>query len=100
MQKTEFSWFADDFLAMEAEIGRHIIGQKNVVRKVLCAMVAGGNVLLEGQPGLGKTQLVKTIGRVLQMEFSRIQFTPDLMPGDVTGTEVVVKNETGTSFRF
>ncbi len=100
MQKTEFSWFADDFFAMEAEIGRHIIGQKNVVRKVLCAMVAGGNVLLEGQPGLGKTQLVKTIGRVLQMEFSRIQFTPDLMPGDVTGTEVVVKNETGTSFRF
>ena len=92
--------FADDFYKMEEEIGKGIFGQKEVVRNVLSAMIAGGNVLLEGQPGLGKTQLVKTIGKVLDMPFSRIQFTPDLMPSDVTGTSVVLKDERGTSFSF
>ncbi|MEA5083710.1 MAG: MoxR family ATPase [Lachnospiraceae bacterium] len=92
--------FSEDFKAIEEEIGKAIIGQKGVVRNVLCAMIAGGNVLLEGQPGLGKTQLVKTIGRVLDMDFSRIQFTPDLMLADVTGTNVVVKDEKGNSFQF
>ena len=92
--------FADDFFKMENEISKGIFGQKDVIRNVLSAMIAGGNVLLEGQPGLGKTQLVKTIGKVLDMPFSRIQFTPDLMPSDVTGTSIVLKDEKGTSFSF
>ena len=62
-------------------------------------MIAGGNVLLEGLPGLGKTQLVKTIGKVLDMEFSRIQFTPDLMPSDITGTDIFVKDQQGFVFQ-
>ena len=65
--------------AAEAEIGNAIIGQKAVIRQVLLAMLSGGNVLLEGVPGLGKTQLVKAVASVCSMEFSRIQFTPDLM---------------------
>lgn len=63
-------------------------------------MIAGGNVLLEGMPGLGKTQLVKTIGCVLNMDFARIQFTPDLMPSDITGTDIFVKDEAGGRFEF
>lgn len=85
--------FAEQFAQIENEIGKGIIGQKDLVRGVLTAMIAGGNVLLEGQPGLGKTQLVKTVGKVLDLAFSRIQFTPDLMPADVTGTNVMVKDE-------
>ena len=73
----------------EEEIGKGIIGQREIVRQVLIAIFSGGNVLLEGMPGLGKTQLVKTIARVLNLDFSRIQFTPDLMPADVVGTNVV-----------
>lgn len=84
--------FGADFVQIEEEIGKAIIGQKDLIRNVLAAMIAGGNVLLEGQPGLGKTQLIKTVGRVLDLEFSRIQFTPDLMPADVTGTNVMVKD--------
>ncbi len=92
--------FKEDFERMENEIGKVIFGQKDVIRNVLCAIIAGGNVLLEGQPGLGKTRLVKTLSQVLDMPFSRIQFTPDLMPADVTGTNVVVKDEQGSSFKF
>lgn len=84
----------------EAEIGKGIIGQKAVVRQVLLAMFSGGNVLLEGVPGLGKTQLVKTIACVCAMDFSRIQFTPDLMPADVTGTNLIVKEDGQNVFRF
>lgn len=90
--------FRQDFEAVEQEIGKAIIGQKTLIRDVLTAMVAGGNVLLEGLPGLGKTQLVKTIGKVLDLRFSRIQFTPDLMPADVTGTSVMMKD--GESMRM
>ncbi|MEE0932913.1 MAG: MoxR family ATPase, partial [Clostridium sp.] len=64
----------------EEEISKGIIGQKDTIRNVLIAIFAEGNVLLEGMPGMGKTQLVKTIGKVLDLKFSRIQFTPDLMP--------------------
>ena len=74
---------------------RAIIGQKELIRMVLIGIVAGGNVLLEGLPGLGKTQLVKTLGRVMDMSFSRIQFTPDLMPSDITGTDIFVREEDG-----
>ena len=86
--------------AAEAEIGKAIIGQKAVIRQVLYAMLSGGNVLLEGVPGLGKTQLVKTIASVCSMDFSRIQFTPDLMPADVTGTNLIVKEDGQNVFRF
>ncbi|MBR4965389.1 MAG: MoxR family ATPase [Lachnospiraceae bacterium] len=86
--------------AAENEIGKGIIGQKEVIRQVLFAMFSGGNVLLEGVPGLGKTQLVKTIACVCAMDFSRIQFTPDLMPADVTGTNLIVKEDGKNVFRF
>ncbi len=83
------------------EIGKDVIGQKEIVKETLIAIISGGNVLLEGVPGLGKTRLVRTIGRVLDMPFSRIQFTPDLMPADVTGTNIVIKDESGNvSFMF
>lgn len=84
----------------EAEIGKAIIGQREVIRQVLWAMLSGGNVLLEGVPGLGKTQLVKALAAVCSMDFSRIQFTPDLMPADVTGTNLIVKQEGKNVFEF
>lgn len=86
--------------ACENEIGKAIIGQKDIVRQVMLAILADGNVLLEGVPGLGKTQLVKTISRVLSVSFSRIQFTPDLMPADVTGTNLIIKENDKNVFQF
>ncbi len=82
------------------EIGKGIIGQKEIIDNVLIAIFSGGNVLLEGMPGLGKTQLVKTISKVLNLKFSRIQFTPDLMPADVVGTNLIVKENDSTKFKF
>ena len=82
------------------EIAKEIIGQQNVVDSVVMALMTGGNILLEGMPGLGKTRLVQTISNVMNMSFKRIQFTPDLMPADITGTNIMVKNETGNSFKF
>ncbi|MBD5515571.1 MAG: MoxR family ATPase [Lachnospiraceae bacterium] len=86
--------------ACEREIRKGIIGQGDVIRQVILAMLTGGNVLLEGMPGLGKTRLVSTIGKVFDLSFKRIQFTPDLMPSDVTGTNIIIKNEQGSSFSF
>ena len=84
-----------------AQIGRDVIGQKEVIEGAVIAMIAGGNVLLEGVPGVGKTRLVRSLGRVFDLPFSRIQFTPDLMPADVTGTNIIVKDEKGNSnFEF
>ena len=84
----------------EQEIGRGVIGQKEIVRQVMLALLSGGNVLLEGMPGLGKTMLVRTVAQVFLLSFKRIQFTPDLMPSDVTGTNIMVKEEGKSSFRF
>ena len=79
------------------QIRRDVIGQQEVVEGTVIAMIAGGNVLLEGVPGVGKTRLVRTLGRVFDLPFSRIQFTPDLMPADVTGTNIIVKDDSGNS---
>lgn len=99
--KNELAEFKEDFVKIEHEIKNAIIGQQGIIRNTLVAMVAGGNVLLEGLPGLGKTQMVKAIGKALFMRFSRIQFTPDLMPADVTGTVVYHKKPDGSaSFDF
>src|SRR5437870_9547065 len=81
--------------ALEREIARIIVGQEIVVRGVTIALLAGGHVLLEGLPGLGKTLLVRTIARSLQLQYSRIQFTPDLMPADILGTNVLLESVHG-----
>lgn len=96
----EFTAIIEKIHACEEEIGKAIIGQKEIVRQVMLAILADGNVLLEGVPGLGKTQLVKTISNVLSMQFSRIQFTPDLMPADVTGTNLIIKENDKNTFQF
>lgn len=93
-------YMAQRIAACEKEIQKGIIGQGGIIRQVMLAMLTGGNVLLEGMPGLGKTRLVSTIGRVFDLSFKRIQFTPDLMPSDVTGTNIIIKNEQGSSFSF
>ncbi|MBC7324299.1 MAG: AAA family ATPase, partial [Moorella sp. (in: Bacteria)] len=85
---------------VQEAIGRVIVGQQEVVHQVLIALLAGGHVLLEGIPGLGKTVLVRTIGQVTGLVFRRIQFTPDLMPADITGTMVFEKRGSGGPFRF
>ncbi len=98
--KEEILSFHTTVERIREQIGREIVGQKDVVDHLLMALISGGNVLLEGVPGLGKTRLVKTLGRVLNLPFSRIQFTPDLMPADITGTNIIVKNGDGNSFSF
>src|SRR5205085_7907159 len=77
-------------VTLREAIGRVVVGQGAVVDQVMWGLVAGGHVLLEGAPGLGKTLLVRTLSQCLDLKFSRIQFTPDLMPSDVTGTNVLV----------
>ncbi len=79
----------------KAQLRRDLVGQDEVVDNVIIAIIAGGNVLLEGVPGVGKTRLVRSLGKVLDLPFSRIQFTPDLMPSDVTGTEIIRKDDAG-----
>ena len=87
--------------ALEREIARIIVGQEIVVRGVTIALLAGGHVLLEGLPGLGKTLLVRTIARALQLQYSRVQFTPDLMPADILGTNVLLDSaHGGRAFQF
>ena len=81
--------------AIEREVGRVIVGQEAVVRGVVIALLAGGHVLLEGLPGLGKTMLVRTLADVLDLKYSRIQFTPDLMPSDVSGTNILADDAGG-----
>ena len=92
--------FAERARAMEAEVGRVIVGQRELVRQTLVGLLANSHVLLEGVPGLGKTLLVRTIADVIDCRFSRIQFTPDLMPADITGTNILVEEAGARVFRF
>ena len=100
--RADFDRFRDDFQAIRSEIAKVIVGQQAVVDGALLGLVAGGHILLEGVPGLGKTLLVRTVASVLNAAFSRIQFTPDLMPADLTGTTVMIEEDGGRSrsFRF
>jgi MoxR-like ATPase len=82
-------------LAIEAQVGQVIVGQRALVRHTLITMLAGGNALLEGVPGLGKTMLVRTLAQSVDCQFSRIQFTPDLMPADIVGTNLIAEDEHG-----
>ncbi len=90
---------AEDFRACHAriksEVGKVIVGQEAVIDSVLTALLAGGHVMLEGVPGLGKTMLIRTLGEAVDIDFSRIQFTPDMMPADIQGTSVLIDTEGG-----
>ena len=97
--QTEADQFKKDLTMIHREVGKVIVGQPRVVEGTIVALICGGNVLLEGVPGLGKTELVKTLSRVLDLDFNRIQFTPDLMPADIIGTTVMSPDGTG-SYRF
>lgn len=85
----EATWFRDTFDAVRSEVQKAIVGQHDIVEGVLIGLASNGHVLLEGMPGLGKTLLVRSLSQALSLDFSRIQFTPDMMPADVTGTNVL-----------
>src|SRR5580765_3928465 len=99
MLQAEADQFKQEFATVREAVGRVIVGQAQVVEAALTAIFCGGNILLEGVPGLGKTELVKALSRVLDLEFRRIQFTPDLMPADIVGTNIMTSDETGR-YRF
>ncbi|MDZ7616721.1 MAG: AAA family ATPase, partial [Patescibacteria group bacterium] len=93
--------FRRDMEALGEEICKVVVGQQDVLQGVLLAVIAGGHVLIEGVPGLGKTMLVQTLADTLQVSFQRIQFTPDLMPADLLGTHVIMENAQGRrTFEF
>jgi MoxR-like ATPase len=93
--------FRQRAMAIEAEIGQVIVGQRDLIRQTVITLVAGGNALLEGVPGLAKTTLVRTLADVIDCSFSRIQFTPDLMPADIVGTTLINEDDAGhKAFRF
>jgi MoxR-like ATPase len=92
--------FADRAKTIEAEVGKVIVGQRELVRHTLVGLLANSHVLLEGVPGLGKTMLVRTIADVIDCTFNRIQFTPDLMPADITGTNILIEEGGSRIFRF
>jgi len=88
------------YTRIKAELGKTIIGQQEVIDEILISLFAGGHCLITGAPGLAKTLLVKSIAEILDLKFSRIQFTPDLMPADITGTEVLSETDEGRQLRF
>src|ERR1700690_4396321 len=85
---------------IEAELGKAIVGQREVIEQILLALFAGGHCLITGAPGLAKTLLVKSIAQVFHLKFQRIQFTPDLMPADITGTEILQETGEGRKMTF
>jgi len=87
--------FSEVTLAIESELSRFMVGQRDLIRLTLIALIGGGHVLLEGVPGLGKTVLVRSLASVLDLDFARVQFTPDLMPADITGTHIVTEDDDG-----
>src|SRR4051812_7330386 len=87
--------FRRDYRACQAEIGKAIVGHHDIVDGVLTCLFVGGHALLEGVPGLGKTALIRALADALSLKFNRIQFTPDLMPADVIGTNVIMENDQG-----
>ena len=92
--------FADTVTRLRAEIGKVIVGHADIVDKTIVGFVTGGHILLEGVPGLGKTMLVRTLADAVEVVFSRIQFTPDLMPADITGTNIVIEENGHRRFEF
>jgi MoxR-like ATPase len=92
--------FRERYAAVREQIGRVIVGHDDIVHGVLTAMFVGGHCLLEGVPGLGKTMLIRTLSETLSLDFNRIQFTPDLMPSDILGTNMIVENEGRREFQF
>lgn len=93
--ETQVQQFKENFNRVEAEIHKRIVGQDEVIEGVLLCLFANGHVLLEGVPGLGKTQLIHTLSEALSLSFNRIQFTPDMMPSDITGTMLLVEDDQG-----
>ncbi|HZR84648.1 MAG TPA: MoxR family ATPase [Candidatus Binatia bacterium] len=87
--------FADTFAALEREIGKVVVGHREALRRILVAFFAGGHVLIEGVPGIGKTLIVRSLGEALNLSFSRVQFTIDLMPADITGTRMLEEGDSG-----
>src|SRR4029077_14694097 len=99
--KAELDQFRADFLRLRQEVGKVIVGQDDIVEGTLAGLIAGGHVLLEGVHGLGKTLLVRTIADALHLKFARVQFTPDLMPADLVGTNIVLQTpDGGRRFEF
>jgi MoxR-like ATPase len=100
-QETRVQEFVASFEGLRAEVEKVIVGHREIINHVLIGMFAGGHVLLEGVPGLGKTLLIKTLAEGLELSFSRIQFTPDLMPADIIGTNIIVEDTDGRKhFQF
>ena len=95
INEKDITFFSEKSKLILSEISKDMVGQRDVVENVVIAMIAGGNVLLEGVPGVGKTRLVRSVGKTFSLPFSRIQFTPDLMPADVTGTNIIEKDQNG-----
>ena len=95
LSQKEIKGFADTFQALKGEMTKVIVGHERVIEDVLVCFFAGGNVLIESGPGLGKTLIVKTLAEVLDLPFNRVQFTPDLMPSDIIGTTIVMESDMG-----
>src|SRR6266508_2363951 len=99
-QEQRVQEFVAAFQTLRGEVRKVIVGHDDVITHVLIGLFAGGHVLLEGVPGLGKTLLVRTLAESLDLSYSRIQFTPDLMPADIVGTDVIIEGSEGRGFTF